>query len=286
MRRNCKCTIYLLTNLVNKKIYVGQTWGPLERRMGKDGVKYSNSVYLYNAIQKHGVENFQYQVLEECLDQQQADQREQYWIDFYDSKNTEIGYNLKDGGSIGAHSEETKAKISKTLKAQAEQWTEEERARRAAPISGWWEGKERGPHTEEWKDNNSKMMIQRHATQGHPMQGKHHTEEAKAKISQAGLGRKRNPESVAQGALKRQMPIEKERAILQAYLDGMIIDQIEEKFEVKRSGIYRVVARNDVVCQRKNDGWLGKQHTSETKEKMAQARRDYWAKKKAKADSQ
>lgn len=82
------------------------------------------------------------------------------------------------------------------------------------------------------------------------------------------------------------MPIEKEQAILQAYLDGMIIDQIEEKFEVKRSGIYRVVARNNVVCQRKNDGWLGKQHTSETKEKMAQARRDYWAKKKAKADSQ
>lgn len=196
MERNEKCTVYLLTNTVNQKIYVGQTWYPLEYRMGRDGGKYSNSVYLYGAIQKYGVNSFSYRVLEECADQQEADQHEQYWIDFYKSRDHKIGYNIKGGGSVGLHSEETKAKISKTLKAQAEQWTEEEKAQRVAPISGWWEGKERGPHTEEWKDNNSKMMIQRHATQGHPMQGKHHTEEAKAKISQAGIGRKMNPESV------------------------------------------------------------------------------------------
>lgn len=73
MRSGEICSIYLLTNTVNNKIYVGQTWLPTHIRMGKDGSNYKNSIYLYNAIQKHGADKFQYEILIQCRDQESAD---------------------------------------------------------------------------------------------------------------------------------------------------------------------------------------------------------------------
>jgi len=104
------CTIYLLRNLINNKIYIGQTWLPLNQRMGKDARGYRSSTYLYNAIQNYGKENFVYEVLAECDNQAEADILEDFYINKYDSRNLEIGYNLNTGGSAGKHSEETKQK--------------------------------------------------------------------------------------------------------------------------------------------------------------------------------
>src|ERR1700743_807675 len=107
-----KCTVYLLTNSINGKIYIGQTWEqPVEKRM-KGGSKYANSPYIFAAIQKYGVENFKYTILAECKTQEEADRLETENITKYDSRNPEIGYNLKEGGSHGKHSEESKLKIS------------------------------------------------------------------------------------------------------------------------------------------------------------------------------
>jgi hypothetical protein len=44
--------------------------------------------------------------------------------------------------------------------------------------------------------------------------------------------------------------------------------------------IHRVLDRNNIVCQRRNDAWIGKKHTLETKQKMSQARKEYWEAKK------
>src|SRR5208283_3648439 len=139
-----KNTLYLLTNTANGKIYVGQTWNELHIRMGKDGSNYKNSTYLYNAIKKYGADKFQYKVLVEVSCQTVADYMEDYYIDLYDSCNPKIGYNIKRGGSVGKHSEETKAKISATLKSQFAELPPEEIAARSAPVAGWWEGKKRG----------------------------------------------------------------------------------------------------------------------------------------------
>ena len=247
MKSGDVCSIYLLTNSANGKIYVGQTWLPLHIRMGKEGSNYKNSLYLYNAIQKYGADKFKYETLAQCRDQTSADYLEEYFIDKYDSRNQEIGYNLKHGGSAGKHSDETIAKISNTLKAQAALWSPEELARRSAPISGYWEGKQRGPHTDEWKENNSQFMIERHKIDGHPMLGKHQTDEAKTKISTALKGRVLSPEAVKKSAEARKMPIERELAIVQAYQNGDIISKIETDFQTGRSSIYRILDRNNVA---------------------------------------
>jgi hypothetical protein len=51
--------IYMLKNKKNGKIYIGQTTRPIEKRFEEHQRKDSNCVAIYNAIQKHGWENFE-----------------------------------------------------------------------------------------------------------------------------------------------------------------------------------------------------------------------------------
>lgn len=91
--------IYKITNTINNKIYIGQTRRSVKERFNKhlydcnrDGYdKYS----LYRAMKKYGKENFIVETIEK-VDNQYLDEREQYWISYYDSfKN---GYNMTIGG--------------------------------------------------------------------------------------------------------------------------------------------------------------------------------------------
>jgi len=71
--------------------------------------------YLQNVYNKYGIDNFAFIAIEEC-DESIMDDREVYWMNFYDSCNRDNGYNLILGGSVNRHhSEETKIKISKSL---------------------------------------------------------------------------------------------------------------------------------------------------------------------------
>lgn len=106
------CSIYLLKNLLNNKIYIGQTWATLEFRWN-NGHGYAGSKYLHSAIKKHGKENFKYEILALVSNQQLADYLEDYYIKEYDSMNYKIGYNLKEGGSTGKHSIKTRQFLSK-----------------------------------------------------------------------------------------------------------------------------------------------------------------------------
>jgi group I intron endonuclease len=273
------CTIYLLTNSVNGKVYVGQTWLPLHIRMGRDGSNYKNSLYLFAAIQKYGADKFHYDILAQCSDQATADYLEEYYINIYDSRNHGIGYNLKYGGSVGKHSDETKAKISQTLKEQASQWSPEMLAKRSAPIVGYWTGKQRGPQTKERVQQTIDAMKDWHANNTHPMLGKIHSEEAKRKIGEASKGRKDSPETTKKRSLAKMMDPGREQNILNAYLSGQTIDQIESTFETGRSSIYRILKRHNVARAREHKGWTGKQHSEESKQKMAEARKKYWEEK-------
>jgi group I intron endonuclease len=104
--------IYKTTNTINGKIYIGQDT--------KNNSKYLGSgILLKKAIKKYGKEIFIKEILEKCIDKNMLDEREKYWIQHYDSRNPNIGYNIAYGGEgvIGLkHSPETKEKIRNTLK--------------------------------------------------------------------------------------------------------------------------------------------------------------------------
>lgn len=180
--------IYLLTNKINNKIYVGQTILDLKDRMQK-GEGYKNSPYLYHAIKKYGWQNFEYTILSVCSTLEEANILESKFIENYNTKNQEIGYNLKDGGSHGKHSEETKLKIS--LATTGRIVSEATRKKISEIHTGLPK-----PHSEETIRKTSERMKKRHAEVGHPMQGKHHTDETKQLLSQKLQGRKRSAEEI------------------------------------------------------------------------------------------
>lgn len=274
--------IYLLTNKINNKIYIGQTWLKLENRMGKSGGNYNNSPYLYHAIKKYGSDNFFYEILCFCETQEQADNAENFYIQLYNSRDPLIGYNIKEGGSHGKHSEESKLKISKSVIKHIDNLSVGERVKRVFGISEYWLGKERGPQTQEKKDNNSEFFKKWHSENIHPMLGKHHTEESKQKISESNIGRIIPKEAVRKSAKAREMPIEKQENIIKAYLDGIIISKICEMFEVNTSGIYRVLHRNNIQLSNNFKRWVGKTHSEETKLKMSESQTKIWEERKIK----
>ena len=88
---NFSC-IYLWTNLVNGKKYVGQTMC-FYRRMKNYRHTYPNA-YMERAVNKHGLDNFDITILERDVPLDKLDEREQYWLDYYQSYDLDKGYNI------------------------------------------------------------------------------------------------------------------------------------------------------------------------------------------------
>lgn len=88
--------IYLTTNLVNGKKYIGQ------HKLTKQKDYYLGSgKVLKEARKKYNYQNFKKEQLEICETLEQANERERYWINFYHAVNDENFYNLSKGGDAG-----------------------------------------------------------------------------------------------------------------------------------------------------------------------------------------
>lgn len=91
------CGIYKIENLINHKIYIGQSI-EIEKRLQKHKT-IKDDLYIHRAISKYGVQNFSFEIIQEC-DRTLLDEKEQYWILFYNSLIPN-GYNMVPGGSNG-----------------------------------------------------------------------------------------------------------------------------------------------------------------------------------------
>ena len=111
--------IYTITNIINNKKYVGLSFN-IENRW-ENHIKYafkeSNDRYhnnrIYSALRKYGLDNFKFEIIEEC-EKEKLKEREIYWISYFDSYKN--GYNLTIGGDIGGYDlageKHPKAKLS------------------------------------------------------------------------------------------------------------------------------------------------------------------------------
>lgn len=88
--------IYLITNLINGKQYVGKTKYSLAHRWSQHCNRNYNT-YLHNAIVKYGKDNFKIEELCRCPDDKWAE-LEIYYIAKYHTHYTEGGYNISRGG--------------------------------------------------------------------------------------------------------------------------------------------------------------------------------------------
>lgn len=156
--------IYGLRCRATNKWYVGQSTNILKRWNAYKWLMCKKQPKLYRALMKHGYDNFDKLVLERV--DQNMDEREQYWIQYYNC--IDDGYNISLGGSISpmlgrrhtketiekmsriktgkVTSEETRLKISKAQKGRKGiPWTPELRVRIMKSMAG----KKKPPRTAE-----------------------------------------------------------------------------------------------------------------------------------------
>lgn len=162
---NKKFVIYLHKNLINNKIYIGQTCQNVKTRW-KNGNGYKKQSDFYKDICKYGWDNFSHEILFSNLSQEEATKIEIELIEQYNARDPRYGYNKLRGGSNLAgennpmygkhHSQETKNKLSN----MAKNWSDE---------------------THKKMSNSAKERVKR---LGPPFQGKHLSEKAKEKLRQ------------------------------------------------------------------------------------------------------
>lgn len=151
--------IYITTNLINGKQYIGKHVGFIDDNYLGSGIN------IKHAITKYGIENFKKDILYIASSEQEMNEKEKYYIDLYNAVKSSKFYNIADGGQGGyvtkgytqeqrlatnkkisesirgdkhpmygrTTSEETKTKIKNSL---AEYWTEERRQERSDQYKG------------------------------------------------------------------------------------------------------------------------------------------------------
>lgn len=104
--------IYVITNLLSGKQYVGQTRQAIKKRFARHcwDSEHKKNMPVCLAIKKYGKTNFAVKKLQHCKTQEELDEAEIYWAKKLDTFSPN-GYNLKAGAGPGAMSEETKQKI-------------------------------------------------------------------------------------------------------------------------------------------------------------------------------
>lgn len=90
--------IYITTNHVNNKKYIGQKKYDRENRW-RDYL--GSGVHLKRAIEKYGNENFSKEIIEECYSKEELDEKEIYWINYYNAVESDEFYNISPGGDGG-----------------------------------------------------------------------------------------------------------------------------------------------------------------------------------------
>jgi group I intron endonuclease len=132
--------VYLITNTINGKRYVGQTTNSLEFRFSQHR-RQNDCRCLYAAIKKYGEENFLIEAICEPSTLELMNEIESEYIERY---NTLVpnGYNLTVGGVAPKHHEDTKKKMSlshlgKPHPGAVYNWTPEMREKRRQKYRGF-----------------------------------------------------------------------------------------------------------------------------------------------------
>lgn len=116
MENNKKWYVYMHTNKINNKKYIGISSEANPNRRWKNGYGYKQQIF-YRAIQKYGWENFEHKIIYNNLTEKEAKTKEQELIKQYQSNNPLYGYNRSKGGDdLPEKTPELCKKISNSLK--------------------------------------------------------------------------------------------------------------------------------------------------------------------------
>lgn len=256
--------VYVHTNKINGKKYVGQTCQNVERRW-RDGEGYKESPRFYNAIKKYGWDGFYHEIIASNLTIEESNHFEELLINKLNTTNELFGYNLSSGGENKFISQDTKNKLSNSLKGknksvQMRNKLSKSRIGNNNPMFG-----KRGvlnplcgiPKTEEHKLKLSKSNKGKQSGENHPMFGKHHKQESidKMKKSHKGLqsgeshpmfGKHHTDESKI-----KNMKSQKNKILILCQEKNIIFQSIghaAKYFNIGKGSILYAIKNNKTVC--------------------------------------
>jgi group I intron endonuclease len=243
--------VYLATNLINGKRYVGKTMKTLAARRASHIRESSGRKphYFQRAIYKYGAKNFTWEELFTSDNEDELFQKEIHYIEFYGTYNSEGGYNLTKGGEgqLGYHfSEESRKKMSHCP-------SEETREKMSESHKQY-----RKDHPD-YDERLTKILVGYNKspagrlTAAKSHLGKEFPRETAAKISEALKGKPKSPEH-AQKCREASLGVKHSKETIQKRIENLKSRPKTEK-EINRDSL-----------------WLGKHHTEEAKEKVRQSR--------------
>jgi len=104
--------IYLILNLIDAKVYIGQSTSFFKRYAYYRTCNCKKQKYLYNAIQKYGLENFTIEIIDCAQNLDVLNFLENFYIKTLKANDRRYGYNIREGGNGGGPTAlETKIKI-------------------------------------------------------------------------------------------------------------------------------------------------------------------------------
>ena len=115
--------IYKITNKLNGKFYVGK-----HKTDNVDDDYFGSGLLLRRAVEKHGKENFDFEILYIGQTNEEISEMEKYYINTYDCRNPKVGYNIRPGGEGGdtwsaLSPEERLIRSKKQSEAQSKKYT-------------------------------------------------------------------------------------------------------------------------------------------------------------------
>jgi len=210
--------IYLVTNKINGKQYVGQSKTTMFPRKISHESGHGGAKSLWKAICKYGKENFEWEEVYSNVANEDLNRLEIECIDWYDSKNK--GYNQSFGGEAPFrglyHTEESKRKTSEKLKGRKASL--QERLNKSKPKSlehcrNISKGRKGIPMSLEQRENlrilktGSKLSEETKRKIQKSLMGRACKSETRRKLSLANMGKKRTPEQIE---LYRQVQLKPE----------------------------------------------------------------------------
>jgi group I intron endonuclease len=244
--------IYKITNLINNKIYIGQSTDIIKRWSDYKNLHCKKQPKLYASLKKYGVDSHKFEIINEC-DIEQLNNLERYYQDLYNVLDRKCGLNCtltKSNDRTGKLSEETRKKIGEKHKGKivsnetrlkmsesAKQMTKETKNK----ISESNKGKKRSEETKNKmreKAKGRKASEETKIKMSEKRKGRKVSEETKIKMSESQKGKKLSEEQIRKTSdgLKR------------LYANGYINPQAKRVINTETGEIYNSIKE----CMDKN----------------------------------